>query len=77
MSPSMPRGQVMLNIFVKYILLFKYVALNKATHAVYYDLVNFADYDQANIETPEAQQPSKTPWGWPPSTAKSCRMPSL
>jgi len=43
-------GRVMLNVFVKYILLFKYVALNKATHAVYYDLVNFADYDRANIE---------------------------
>jgi AcrR family transcriptional regulator len=41
---------LMLNIFVKYILTFKYVALNKATHAVYYDLVNFADYDKANIE---------------------------
>ena len=41
---------LMLSIFVKYVLLFKYIALNKATHAVYYDLVNFADYDTANIE---------------------------
>lgn len=41
---------LMLRIFVKYILLFKFVALNRATHAVYYDLVNFADYDKSNIE---------------------------
>lgn len=41
---------VLLRTFVKYILLFKYIALNKATHAVYYDLVNYADYDEANIE---------------------------
>lgn len=40
---------VLLRTFVKYILLFKYIALNKATHAVYYDLVNYADYDEANI----------------------------
>lgn len=39
----------MLNTFVKYILMFKYIALNRATYAVYYDLVNFADYDAANI----------------------------
>lgn len=40
----------MLCIFVEYLLLFKYIALNEATHAVYYDLVNFADYDTANME---------------------------
>jgi len=39
----------MLLTFVKYILIFKYVALNKATQAVYYDLVDYADYDAANI----------------------------
>ncbi|MCK7481009.1 MAG: hypothetical protein M0C28_30240 [Candidatus Moduliflexus flocculans] len=37
-------------MFVEYILLFRYIALNRATHAVYYDLVNFADYDRENIE---------------------------
>ncbi|PKL25472.1 MAG: hypothetical protein CVV47_05295 [Spirochaetae bacterium HGW-Spirochaetae-3] len=41
---------VILGIFVEYILLFRFIALNKATHAVYYDLVNFADYDLANID---------------------------
>lgn len=40
----------MLLTFVKYILIFKYVALNPATQAVYYDLVDYADYDAANIE---------------------------
>jgi len=49
-APLEDRESLMLSIFVKYILMFKYVALNKATHAVYYDLVNFADYDKANIE---------------------------
>jgi AcrR family transcriptional regulator len=41
---------LMLNFFVKYILMFKYIALNNATHAVYYDLVNYADYDKPNVE---------------------------
>ncbi|HUW69317.1 MAG TPA: TetR/AcrR family transcriptional regulator [bacterium] len=39
-----------LGIFIEYILLFKYIALNRATHAVYYDLVNFADYDAVNMD---------------------------
>ncbi|MBU0929083.1 MAG: TetR/AcrR family transcriptional regulator [Spirochaetes bacterium] len=41
---------VILGVFVEYILLFRFIALNKATHAVYYDLVNYADYDAANME---------------------------
>jgi len=41
---------LVLYTFIEYILLFKFIALNKATHAVYYDLVNFADYDAANME---------------------------
>lgn len=40
----------MLLTFVKYLLIFKYIALNPATQAVYYDLVDYADYDAANIE---------------------------
>ena len=39
-----------LEILIEYILLFRYVALNKTTQAVFYDLVHFADYDEANIE---------------------------
>jgi AcrR family transcriptional regulator len=41
---------LILSTFVKYILLFKYVAMNDATRAVYFDLVNYADYDSENIE---------------------------
>jgi AcrR family transcriptional regulator len=41
---------ILLSTFVKYILLFKYVAMNDATRAVYFDLVNYADYDKKNIE---------------------------
>ena len=44
------RNPLVLYTFIEYILLFKFIALNKATHAVYYDLVNFADYDAANME---------------------------
>jgi AcrR family transcriptional regulator len=39
-----------LNTFIKYILVFRYIALNEATHAVYYDLVDFSSYDGANME---------------------------
>ncbi len=49
-SPKEFRKPILLKVFVEYILLFRYIALNKATHAVYYDLVNFADYDEENIE---------------------------
>ncbi len=41
---------LVLNTFIKYILLFRYIALNGATHAVYYDLVDFSGYDAANME---------------------------
>jgi AcrR family transcriptional regulator len=41
---------LLLHTFVIYILLFRHIALNKATQAVYYDLVRYADYDAANIE---------------------------
>lgn len=44
------RRPLLLSVFVEYILLFRFIALNKATHAVYYDLVNFADYDRENID---------------------------
>ncbi len=48
--PAKDQESLMLSTFVKYILLFKYVAMNDATRAVYFDLVNYADYDKANIE---------------------------
>jgi len=41
---------ILLRTLVQYILLFKHIALNKATQAVYYDLVSFADYGTADIE---------------------------
>ncbi len=44
------RDDLLLRTLVIYLLLFRHVALNKATHAVYFDLVHFADYDKANIE---------------------------
>jgi len=43
-------GDLLLHTLVTYILLFRHIALNKATQAVYYDLVHYADYDGANIE---------------------------
>ncbi len=43
-------GDLLLHTLVIYILLFRDIALNKATQAVYYDLVHYADYDAANIE---------------------------
>lgn len=47
--PDHQRTEEALRTFIEYILMFKYIALNRATHAVYYDLVNFADYDVANM----------------------------
>lgn len=44
------REDLLLHTLVIYILLFRDIALNKATQAVYYDLVRYADYDAANIE---------------------------
>lgn len=41
---------LLLKIMIEYILLFRDIALNKKTQAVYYDLVHYADYDAANIE---------------------------
>ncbi len=43
-------GDILLHTLVSYILIFRHIALNKATQAVYYDLVHYADYDAANIE---------------------------
>ncbi|MBL8965634.1 MAG: TetR/AcrR family transcriptional regulator, partial [Spirochaetaceae bacterium] len=43
-------GDLLLRTLVLYILLFRHIALNKATQAVYYDLVRYADYDAANLE---------------------------
>jgi AcrR family transcriptional regulator len=41
---------LLLRILIEYILLFRDIALNKKTQAVYYDLVQYSDYDAANIE---------------------------
>lgn len=41
---------LLLRIMVEYILVFRDIALNRKTRAVYYDLVQYADYDGANIE---------------------------
>lgn len=43
-------GDILLKIMIEYILLFRDIALSKKTRAVYYDLVNYADYDEANID---------------------------
>lgn len=43
-------GDLLLRTLVIYIMLFKHIALNKATRVVYYDLVRYEDYDAANIE---------------------------
>lgn len=48
-TPDDIEGQL-LCILLEYLLLFKCIALNEATHAVYYDLVNYADYDLQNID---------------------------
>ncbi len=39
----------MLRTMVTYILLFKYVATKKTTQTVYYDLVQYSNYDKPNI----------------------------
>ena len=43
-------GDLLLRILIEYILLFRDIALNPKTQAVYYDLITYADYDAANIE---------------------------
>jgi AcrR family transcriptional regulator len=43
-------GDILLRIMIEYILLFRDIALNGKTHAVYYDLVRYEDYDGTNIE---------------------------
>jgi AcrR family transcriptional regulator len=43
-------GDLLLLVMIEYILLFRDIALNRKTQAVYYDLVHYADYDAANIE---------------------------
>lgn len=43
-------GDLLLLVLIEYILLFRDIALNRKTQAVYYDLVQYADYDAANIE---------------------------
>jgi AcrR family transcriptional regulator len=43
-------GDLLLRIMIEYILLFRDIALNRKTQAVYYDLVHYADYDAPNID---------------------------
>jgi len=42
-------GDLLVMIMIEYILLFRDIALNKKTRAVYYDLIRYEDYDAANI----------------------------
>lgn len=44
------KPDLLLNLMIKYILIFKYIALNKATQAIYYDIVQYSNYDKANLE---------------------------
>lgn len=44
------KHDILLNSIIKYILIFKYIALNKATQAVYYDIVQYSNYDKTNLE---------------------------
>jgi AcrR family transcriptional regulator len=49
-SEAAVKEDLLLRIMVEYILVFRDIALNRKTQAVYYDLVQYADYDAANIE---------------------------
>lgn len=40
----------LLNTMVSYICLFKYIATSKITQAVFYDLVEYSNYDKSNID---------------------------
>lgn len=42
-------SDLLLSFMIDYILVFKYIAMNKTTHAVYYDLVQYCNYDEANL----------------------------
>jgi AcrR family transcriptional regulator len=44
------KEDLLLRIMVEYLLVFRDIALNRKTQAVYYDLVQYAEYDAANIE---------------------------
>ena len=44
------KNDILLVILVMYILIFKYLALNKATQSLYYDIIRFSDYDKKNLE---------------------------
>jgi len=41
---------LLLNTMISYILLFKHIATKKATQTVYYDLVQYSNYDKANLD---------------------------
>ncbi len=43
------RRDLLFKTIFGYVLIFKHLALNPATKAVYYDLVDYADYDEENI----------------------------
>jgi AcrR family transcriptional regulator len=40
---------LLLNIMINYILIFRYIAFNKTTQAVYLDLVRYCNYDKSNF----------------------------
>lgn len=41
---------LLLNTMINYILMFKYIAINKTTQVVYYDLVQYCNYDKTNLD---------------------------
>lgn len=40
---------LLLNTMINYILIFKHIAINKTTQVVYYDLVQYCNYDKTNL----------------------------
>lgn len=44
------KNNLLLNWMVGYILYFKYIALNKATQAAYYDIIQYSNYDKENLD---------------------------
>jgi AcrR family transcriptional regulator len=49
-AASGKEDDLLLLILIEYILLFRDIALNPKTRAVYYDLIHYADYDAPNLE---------------------------
>ena len=41
---------LLLSAMIEYLLVFKHIAMNKTTQAVFYDLVQYANYDKTNLD---------------------------